>query len=917
MEGGSQLLGRGAEQAEIDRLVEQARSGLSGVLVLRGEPGIGKTALLDAAVSSATDFEIVRLVGIESEMRLGFAALHQLLTPFLDRIDGLPSPQARALQAAFGMSDDDAPDQFLIGLAALTLLAAAATHQPLLVVVDDTQWLDQDSADALGFVARRLHADPVCLLVAMRDTFDDRAFDGLPVLRLDPLSDSSSVTLLEATVEAPLVEHVRARVLADARGNPLALVEFGRELSPDQLAGTAHLPEPLAVDRRLEEHFLRQIGALPDPTQLLLLVAAAEPTGDPTLIWRAGRSLDIDEHAIVPAQQAGLLELGPHVAFRHPLIRSAVYQGATPAERCRAHEALAVASDAELDPDRRAWHRAAAAPFPDEEVAAELEAAAQRSGSRGGLTASAALLARAAELTPDKGARATRFLLAAATDLTAGSSARAAANLARAVPDLDDPLLAARSRQLGAAIAFFDSAPGAQPRPGAYEGDGEIVSMMLDAARALEPLDIQLARSAVFDTIPMAFWFGESSAVSVVEVAQLALSFALPPEVTPTSVDLLLDALALLLAEGYRTAVPVLRDALATVRHADDIPVRACHLAFAVSDDEAVRTLATAVVTRSREQGAFRVLPEALDYLGLCELRIGSLDVAEDIFSEVIAIHTGLRRQSGTSEASKLIVSAWRGLEPEVREKAAALSGTAPELGLVDRWAAHALIVLELGLGNYPAASALAREDWTLDLALAALRAADSVEAHVRSGDRAAARKAWEHVADRGTGTQSPLDLGLLARCDALLAEDGEAEAHFTDSIDHLEVSGARLHLARTRLLYGEWLRRQKRRRDARVQLESALEAFESTGANNFAERARVELVATGATARKRVDETRHDLTPQESQIARLAAGGLTNPEIAARLFISASTVDYHLRKVFRKLHIKSRYELIGLIPDP
>ena len=438
------IVGRTSEYDEIARRVESARDGMSGVLVVRGEAGIGKTYLLDAVAASAEDFDVLRLVGIESEMRLGFAALHQLMTPFLKGIDSLPTPQARALKAAFGMSDDVVPDQFLVGLAALTLVTSAATRRQLLIIVDDTQWLDQDSADALGFLARRLYADRVCLLVAMRDTAENRhQFDGLPTLTLAPLSEAASIELLDAAVQGSLADHVRARLLADARGNPLALVEFGRELSPDQVAGVARLSEPFAVDRGLEAHFQRQIDNLPPPTQRLLLAAAAEPTGDVRSLWRAGLELDFDESAIVPAQAAGLLEAGPLVAFRHPLIRSAVYQGANPADRHRAHAALAVASDPERDPDRRAWHRAAAAQFPDEDIAADLERAAQRAGSRGSCAASAALLARAAQLTPDRDQRAIRFLSAAAADLTAGGSISARANLALALPDLHDPVLVA------------------------------------------------------------------------------------------------------------------------------------------------------------------------------------------------------------------------------------------------------------------------------------------------------------------------------------------------------------------------------------------------------------------------------------------------------------------------------------------
>ena len=916
------LVGRTSEQAALGRLVEQARSGLSGVLVVRGEAGIGKTSLLDAVASSATGFDVVRLVGIESEMRLGFAALHQLLAPFFDDIDSLPPPQARALSAAFGISDDVLPDQFLVGLAALTLVSAvAATRRPLLIVIDDTQWLDQESADALGFLARRLHADPVCLLASVRDSNASRdLFEGLPLLNLSPLSETASVVLLDAAVRKPLANHVRARLLAEARGNPLALVEFGRELSPDQLAGVAPLPEPLAVDRRLELHFLRQVGALPASTQRFLLVAAAEPTGDASAIWRAGRELDFDESASLPAQAAELLEIGPQIAFRHPLIRSAVYQGASHADRRRAHAALADASDAGGDADRRAWHRAAAAQSPDDEVAAELEEAAHRARQRGSCAASADLLARAAQLTHDSQQRGARLVNAASADVTAGNPARAKANLARALPDLHDPLLVARVRRLEAAIAVFDSVQGVGIGADPREQMVDSVSMMLDAARAFEPLDVRLARDAAFDVIQMAIYFGDSSAVSTVEAAQVARSFKLPAGTAPHAADLGLDAIAELLAEGYSSAREMLHNALTAVQHDPEVRglprhlARACWIAFALSDDDAVHELGTACAETSREQGAFRVLPEGLDYLGVRELRVGSLRAAENYFTEVIGIHEVLRRQNGPGEPCKLMVSAWRGREADVRAQAAELASQAPPLGIVAIWTDYAVMTLELGLGNYQAASSLARGAWNQDVMFGGLRAADAVEAHVRSGNRDAALAAVAHLTERAAGTQSGLDLGLLGRSQALLASDTTAEDHFSDSIGRLEAHGAEVHLARSQLVYGEWLRRQKRRRDARAQLEAARDIFVAAGANGFAERARVELLATGARARKRVDETRLDLTPQESQISRLVAAGATNSEIGERLFISANTVDYHLRKVYRKLDIKTRYELARVV---
>src|ERR687892_375508 len=780
-DGGISLVGRTSEQAALGRLVEQALSGLSGVLVVRGEAGIGKTSLLDAVASSATGFDVVRLVGIESEMRLGFAALHQLLAPFLDDIDSLPPPQARALSAAFGISDDVVPDQFLVGLAALTLVSAvAATRRPLLIVIDDTQWLDQESADALGFLARRLHADPVCLLASVRDSNASRdLFEGLPLLNLSPLSETASVVLLDAAVRKPLANHVRARLLAEARGNPLALVEFGRELSPDQLAGVAPLPEPLAVDRRFELHFLRQVGALPASTQRFLLVAAAGPTR----LWRTRAT-----------------------------------QGVT--------------------------------------------------------------------LTGERGT----------------------------APPLPNPLMT-RSPQSSRRPRTERDGGGA-----AREQMVDSVSMMLDAARAFEPLDVRLARDAAFDVIQMAIYFGDLSAVSTVEAAQVARSFKLPAGTAPQAADLGLDAIAELLAEGYSSAREMLHNALTAVQHDPEVRglprhlARACWIAFALSDDDAVHELGSACAETSREQGAFRVLPEGLDYLGVRELRVGSLHAAENYFTEVIGIHEVLRRQNGPGEPCKLMVSAWRGREADVRAQAAELASQAPPLGIVAIWTDYAVMTLELGLGNYQAASSLARGAWNQDVMFGGLRAADAVEAHVRSGNRDAALAAVAHLTERAAATQSGLDLGLLGRSQALLASDTTAEDHFSDSIARLEAYGAEVHLARSQLVYGEWLRRQKRRRDARAQLEAARDIFVAAGANGFAERARVELLATGARARKRVDETRLDLTPQEWQISRLVAAGATNSEIGERLFISANTVDYHLRKVYRKLGIKTRYELARVV---
>ncbi len=906
------LVGREHEQAEIAQLLASVRSGLSAALVLRGEAGVGKTALIDDAVAGAADLEIVRLVGIESEMQLGFAGLHQLIIPFLDDIEALPAPQMRALKAAFALSDDSAPELFLVGLATLTLLSQAATRRALLIVVDDAQWWDQESADVLGFVARRLYADRVGLLVAVRHPSDRQVpLDELPSITIPPLSERASVDLLESTAAQPVESNVRDRILADARGNPLALIELTSALSSDQLTGVVMLPEPLAVGAQLEARFLRQVRELPADTQRFLLVAAAEPTGDPALVWRAGRDLDFDERAILAAEAEHLISPGPPLRFRHSLIRSAIYHGASAANRREAHSALAAATNIGNDPDRRAWHRAAAAHAPDEDVAAELEQAASRARSHGGYAATAALLTRAAQLTPDPGRRALRYFAAAESDFTAGSSPRAHVNLQHALPDLDGSSLA-QARRLEALIFFID-----MDRADTLGRAKRVVPMLLDAAVALGPLDIHSARETLLDAIQMAVYFGSASSATVEEVAHTAQSLTLPIDAEPTSADLVLDALAALYAGGYDNAVPILQRALAAIRSdpaAREFPRRlalGCWPGFALSDDEAVRSVANECVALCRSRGAFQVLPEPLNYLGQWALRTGSLAAADEYFTEADAMRSLLDR-TGPATAELLIVSAWRGREADVRAAAAERAAIARELGLglvVDH-AEYAVALLELGLGNYRAA-AECRPNFAPDLALGAFRAVDAIEAHVRGGDHETAVAALEGLSSRAVANGSSIDLGLAARGRALLSDDDDAEDHYLDALAQLEASGARLHLARAQLLYGEWLRRQNRRRDARVQLAAALETFESAGANAFADRTRVELLASGVNARKRVDETRRDLTPQEEQIARLAAGGATNPEIAARLYISANTVEYHLRKVYRKLDIKSRRELV------
>jgi DNA-binding CsgD family transcriptional regulator len=909
--GGTALVGRAVEQRALRDVLVAVRDGMSGTLILTGEAGIGKTALLEDIAASASDMDVLRVVGIESEMSLGFAALHQLLHPLLDQLASLPSPQADALRAAFGMGDSVAADQFFVGLATLTLLSNAAMKRGLVLLVDDAQWLDHESESVLAFVARRLYADRIAIFVAVREPPErELAMQALPGLPLRGLEQPASLELMSSALDGPVDDDLRSRVLGDAQGNPLAIVELTRELTRRASPTSALLPQPLALGRQLEARFLRQVRELPAPTQRLLLTAAAEPTGDVALLWRAGEALDFDEDAAKEAEAADLMSFGPPIRFRHPLIREAIYHGANESDRRRTHAALADATDIALDPDRHAWHRAAATLAPDEDVASELEAAAMRAQQLGGFASTAALLARAAQLTPDPTRRGLRLLQAAASDLTAGQLPRAQATLEMSMPMLPDPFVSAQAKRLEAAIQFRLGTGADAP------------AIMLQAARELHELDPRLARETALEALQLAVLFGKYASARTRDVALVAQSLPLPDGEAPSTSDLLLDGLAEFFLSGPGVAVPVLQRALQLLRNdrgARDNPRRMSFgmwAAFAVGDHDAMRALGDEYVAIGRN-GALDHLPEALHYIGMLELRVGTLARAETSFAEEGDLQQ-MRSIYSSGNIGQMIVLAWRGNEAATREAAPPLAEMARErrLGWTAARVDAALATLDLGLGNYRAATNGATDGWLDDIAINVFTAADAVEAHVRSGTPERAAEYLDCLEDRAGATKMPLELGLLARSHALLADDDGAEAQHEDAISRLTENGGQLHLARAQLLYGEWLRRRKRRRDAREILRAAYDAFSGLGAVAFAERARVELLATGETARKRVDDTRDDLTPQETQIATLAAGGATNPEIAAQMFISASTVEYHLRKVYRKLGISSRRTLASALPS-
>ena len=902
------LLDRLDERAQIDHVLASAVQGMSAVLVLRGEAGTGKSALLNYAVDSATDLGVVHIVGIESEAELGFAALHQLLVPYLRDLESLPGPLRQALATAFGIREGGPPDRFLIGLASLTLLSAAATERPLLCVIDDAQWLDRESAEVLAFVARRLFADAVGMLFAVRDPAARRiSFDGLPSLRVSGLPPDDARQLLASVATADVHSGVSDQLVVQTGGNPLALIELGRELAPAQLAGEMSLPEPIPPGRSLQARFRRQAQRLPAATQALLLAAAADPTGDPALIWRAGHHLGFDSSDAGPAEAGELVTVGASLTFRHPLVRSAIYYGAVTAERQRVHRALAEASDPVTSGDLRAWHRSLAITEPDEAVAAELEQAAGRARSRGGWAATGAYLTRSAELTPDTRDRLRRILAAVQAETIAGAPLRAQA-LLDSVGELADPSQRIAAERLQGAIHFALNQP------------EQTASILLAGARRIAPLDPGQARAALLDALAATRVSGRlaTAGSAGLDIARAARSLP-PASASEASLgDLLLDADTSLLLDGHEAAAPLLSRAVAALQQ---IPERSpdlqiwtgigCWAAGALGDDHALYSLGKRLEKTAREHGAVPALSNALLFTGTSELFAGALGRARELFTEREAIEEAL---GDNCRVGEVLLLAWQG-HPGTRAKAAAEAGAATERGLGWKlvFLEYALVVLELGLGRYAQALASAPYGYADNVIVNAFALPDLIEAAVRCGQRAFAQDALDRVARRTAASPTPLALGLLARSRAMLTDGPDAESEYQDAMAHLRQARGESHLARAHLLYGEWLRRNKRRRDAREHLQAAHAMFETMGAGAFAERARLELTATGQTAHKRIPGHHSELTPQELQVAVLAAAGSTNPEIAAHLFISPKTVDYHLGKVFRKLSVASRRELAGI----
>jgi DNA-binding CsgD family transcriptional regulator len=895
----SGLLDRENEREVLERLVAGVRAGESRVLVLRGEAGVGKTALLRHLAGAANGFRIARAAGVESEMELAFAGAHALCAQMLDRVGNLPAPQRDALNTAFGLSAGPPPDRFLVGLAVLNLLADSAEEQPLLCIVDDAHWLDRVSAQTLAFVARRLLADRVGLVFAVREPTDEHQFEGLPELVVDGLPADEARLLLDAAIPGPLDERIKARILGEAGGNPLALIELPRGLTPAELAGGFGLPDARPLASRIEHTFVQRAQALPGDTQLLLLTAAAEPLGDLSLLWRAAERLGIGSDAARPAEASGLIELGLSVRFPHPLVRSAIYRASNPSDRCDVHRALADSTDPVVDPDRRVWHRAQAAATPDEAVAAEMALSADRAQGRGGLAAAAAFLQRAAELTPDPVMRVERSLAAAqakldVADVTSASDLMAAAELGPV-----DELQRARLERLRADIAF------------ATRRGSDAPPLLLAAARRLDSLNGETARETYLEAIAAAMYAGRlGTGPDEREVAEAARDAR--PADAPGPADALLDALVTRFTEGYAASVAPLSQALRAFGERDGGGEDrrwlwlACRLAQDLWDDELWRTLATRGVRIARDTGALNLLPNALNHLAALNVHSGAFTTAAGQIDEVDAITqaTGL----APLKYAALMLAATRGDQAQALFESAWRNGLArgEGSGLALYWWLTAL--RHNGHGRYAEALVDAQHACERqEVMVYGWGLVELIEAGVRTGELDEAAVALERLSERTQASGTDWSLGIEARCRALLGDD---ESLYRESIERLARSRAAVELARSRLLYGEWLRRENRRTDARELLRSAYDSFGQMGAAAFAERARRELVATGETVRRIAADTRDALTPQEVQVARLAREGHSNPEIGAQLFISPRTVEYHLRKVFRKLDVSSRKEL-------
>jgi len=910
----AELTGRRAECDILHQFIDEVRGGASRALVVSGEAGIGKTVLLQYIAEHAEGCRVVRALGVQTEMELAFATLHQMCAPLLPYLERLPDPQRQALLTIFGLHVGLPPDRFLVGLAVLSLLAEAAAADPLLCLVDDVQWADRASARVLAFVGRRLGTESVGLVFGTRALSDD--LTGFEQLAVAGLCDADAQALLESALAVPIDAQVRDQIVAETRGNPLALLELPRTLTAAELAGGFGLPGVLRLPGSVEESFQRRVSALPDETRSLMVVAAADPIGDAALTWRAASRLGIGPGAAEPAAEAGLAELGVRIRFCHPLVRSVAYRSASATERRQAHAALGAATDPALDPDRHAWHRAQSVSGPDEEVALELERSADRARARGGLSATAAFLQRATMLTPDPARRASRALDAAEATMLAGAFDAALDLLAMAEAGPIGELQRARPDLVRAQIAFARvRGPDAAPQ-------------LLDVASRLERVDPGRSRETYLEAMKAAMFAGRLAGPGggLRDVARVAGAAAWPDD-SLRAPDLVLAGLAANFNEGYAAAAPFLRQGLAAwTGWAGDVSEKeemrslwmAGIAAQRIWDDDAYQRMAARYVQLARDTGSLSELPLALLHRAHVHLFSGELTAAASAFAELQAVADATGAHFTPYVAWAL--AAWRGDETRVSAMIEATLTDAIEhgQGLSVAVASWAEALLYNGLGKYEQAviaahrassydGELTPRDWAL---------VELIEAAVRTKMTNIAVSALSWLAVQADASGTDWALGIVARCRALLSEGDDAEDLYRQAVVHLARTRMRPDLARAHLLYGEWLRRERRRSEAREQLRAAHDLLDAMGMGAFAERARRELRATGETARKRAGApTDQQLTAQERHIAQLARDGMSNPEIGARLFISPRTVGYHLGNVFSKLGISSRNQLGSALP--
>ncbi len=882
--------------------------------MIRGAAGIGKTALLDNCVSRAIDMRVERIVGIESEMSLGFSGLHQLLRTMLGELEALPAPQRAGLESIFGMTSDGANDPLLLRLATLSLVSAVATDRPLLCIIDDAQWLDPESAAVLGFVARRLHAEGVVMLVAIRDGSEEGSeFLSLPHIELRGLTAAAAESLLNSATEGRLLPRERQEIVRDTGGNPLALRELAAELTLERLTEGTSLMEPPPLSRRIEEKFLRDVRDLPGDAQLLMLLVAAQPAGDPTPFWRSVEQLELGPEASRRAEATGLLQSGVTMRFRHPLVRSAVYHGATDADRRLVHDALAASSDRVFDADRYAWHRSASVLGGDEEIAQDLEESARRAQIRNSTPSAAAFQLRAARLTPDPATSARRLLSAASLYCEAGASQRALGlfNEATAVAAATlEPADVLRIRGvIGIGLNEAAGTPG----------------LLVRAAAALAAHDVRAARSTLLDAYTAGLVCGDlATDTNLIDVTDAIRGTPLPPGTPQLLEDHVLAVLCVAVDDDYvtvRTEAAVVMEMLGDPADPVSVDLRSADLArlatAAACDLDSYRMLLTALAVRCRESGAAVVLRRTLNALADIELLMGSVTEAE---RHLEARRSLVAPRAEGVDVEAVLCAAARGDVAAARDGEAAARRMAIERseGWITWRLDWAMYELELGLGDFRAArghaeAMLRSYDVMHDLLHGAFGLSAVVESAMRDGDRATADAVLARYTPLATACGTPLTLGLLARSRAVASDDpSEVELEYAEALRHLTGLGATYQVARTELMFGEWLRRARRRKDAREHLRSARDLFEGAGRTSFAERAQLELSATGETARSRDDDERFDLTPQETHCAVLAARGATNNQIAMELFLSPRTVEYHLSKVFRKLDVTTRQELVG-----